>query len=249
MEELAAASGVSVEVIRSYQSKGLLPPPRHEGRLALYGERHVERLRTIRDLKSRGHSLRAIASLLSEGGPERQRAIADAVAASEEGTLTIIELAEKTRVPPAMLRSLEASGVLRPQLIEGLRRYTAADVRAVKMLLSLVGSGVPMEEFMEVASVQLEAADTVARGAVDLFLRYIREPLLAQTMSEQEEADRLVASFRLLLEAASELIAYNFQRTVLNVLQDEIAERGSSAERAALEHEISVRKREIARPA
>ena len=249
VEELAATAGVSVEVIRSYQSKGLLPPPRHEGRLALYGQRHVDRLRTIRDLKARGHSLRAIASLLAEGVPERPRAIADAVAAGEQGTLSIVELAEKTRVPPAMLRSLEGSGVLRPQRIGGVRRYTAADVRAVRMLLSLVGSGVPMEEFMEVAAVQLQAADTVARGAVDLFLRYIREPLLASVLSPQEEADRLVAAFRILLQSASELITYNFQRTVLNVLQDEIAARGSDAERDALEQEVAKRRLEVARPA
>jgi DNA-binding transcriptional MerR regulator len=247
VEELAAATGVSVEVIRSYQSKGLLPPPRHEGRLALYGPAHVERLRTIRELKARGHSLRAVATLLAEAAVKQDRVIADAVAAGEDGPLSIVELAEKTRVPPAMLRSLEASGVLRPQSIDGVRRYTAADVRAVRMLLSLVGSGVPMEEFMEVADVQLKAADTVARGAVDLFLRYIREPLLASHIPDQEEAERLVSSFRLLLEAANELITYNFQRTLLNVLQDEIKARGSKEERALLEQVVAEHRLEVAR--
>ena len=249
VDELAAAAGLSVEVIRSYQGKGLLPPPRHEGRLALYGQRHLDRLQRIQKLKAEGHSLRAIASLLEQSTQgERRRAIADAVAAGEEGALTLVELAERTRVPPAMLRSLEASGVLRPQRIGGQHRYTAADVRAVRMYLSLVGSGVPMEEFMEVADVQLAAADTVARGAVDLFLRYIRDPLLSANLGDKEEAERLVAAFRLLLEAASDLIAYNFQRTALNVLQDVIAERGSEAERAALEQDVAAAL-EAARPA
>jgi DNA-binding transcriptional MerR regulator len=251
VEELAALTGASVDVIRSYQSKGLLPPPRHEGRLALYDQRHVERLKTIRDLKARGHSLRAIVGLLEEAGPPmaRNRAIADAVATTDDGPLTISEMAERTRVPPAMLRSLEASGVLRPQSVGGERRYTAADVRAVRMLLALVGSGVPMEEFMEVADVQLQAADTVARGAVDLFLRYIREPLIASHMPAEEEAEQLVASFRLLLQASGELIMYNFQRTVLNVLQAEISERGSEAERALLEQVVAEHRLEVARPA
>ena len=139
--------------------------------------------------------------------------------------------------------------MLRPQSVGGERRYTAADVRAVRMLLSLVGTGVPMEEFMEVADVQLQAADTVARGAVDLFLRYIREPLIASHMPAKEEAEQLVASFRLLLQAASELIMYNFQRTVLNVLQDEISKRGSKAERALLEQVVAEHRLEVARPA
>ncbi len=48
VEELAAAGGVSVELLRSYQTKGLLDPPRRDGRVALYDDRHLERLRTIR---------------------------------------------------------------------------------------------------------------------------------------------------------------------------------------------------------
>ena len=44
-EELADQAGISVQLLRSYQSKGLLPPPRHEGRVAWYGPHHAERLR------------------------------------------------------------------------------------------------------------------------------------------------------------------------------------------------------------
>ena len=243
VDELAAEAGVSVEVIRSYQSRGLLPPPRHEGRVALYGRRHVERLQAIRDLKTRGHSLKAIASLL-ESRPTREQPLA---ALAEGETLSLVELSERTRVPPALLRSLEASGVLRPHQSGEERRYTAADVRAVRMLLSLVGGGVPMEEFMEVARVQLEASSAVAQGAVELFLRYVRTPLLDSGMPRKEEADRLVAAFRLMIQAASELITYNFQRTVLNLLQDELDRSGSPSERSALRRELT--RRDIAIPA
>ena len=40
--------------------------------------------------------------------------------------------------------SLEASGVLRPRRFDGQVQYTTADVRAVRMLLSLIGDGLPM---------------------------------------------------------------------------------------------------------
>lgn len=231
VDELARAAGISVEVLRSYQSKGLLPPPRHEGRLALYGEGHLQRLKAIRDLKTRGHSLRAVASMLSEG--ERRTPGADAVLAGEQETFTLMELAERTRVPPAMLRSFEASGVLRPYRSGEERRYTPADVRAVRMLLALVGGGVPIEEFMRVARVQLEAVDAVADGVVELFLRYVREPLVASGLSKREEAERLVASFRLTLHAVAELVGYNVRRTLLDALQQELDAHGSRAERAA----------------
>lgn len=248
VDELAQAAGVSVEVLRSYQSKGLVPPPRHEGRVALYGQAHLDRLKLIRDLKTRGHSLRAIASMLENGAADPRPPIAEAVLAGENETLTLMELADRTRLPPAMLRSLEASGLLRPHRTGEERRYTPADVRAVRMLLSLVGGGVPMEEFMRVARLQLEAADEVAQGTVDLFLRYVREPLLASGLSSKVEAERLVAAFRLTLQAATELISYNFQRTLLNALQEELEQRGSRAERDALRKDVA-RRLNLARPA
>src|SRR3954465_7685057 len=111
VEELAAAPGVSVELLRSYQSKGLLPPPRHEGRVAWYGDKHVERLRLIRDLKDRGSSLRMVEKAL-EQAPERGDGGPVAMTEVPQERLALAQLAERTRVPPAMLRSLEASGVL-----------------------------------------------------------------------------------------------------------------------------------------
>ena len=228
VEALAEASGLSVEVVRSYQSRGLLPPPRHEGRVAWYSRRHLDRLLAIRDLKARGHSLRAVADLLSETDDVSSPAVL------EREALSLVELAEQTRVPPAMLRSFEASGLLQPQGQGTTREYSTADVRAVRMLLSLLGGGVPMEEFMEVARGELESLDATARGAIDLFLRYIREPLIESHVPQKEEAERLVASYRLLVQAVSELLTYVFQRRAAAVLHEVLEERGTRSERAAL---------------
>lgn len=248
VEELAAAADISVELLRSYQSKGLLPAPRHEGRLALYGDAHLARLRTILDLKSQGHSLRMIARILDRPpAAVADVTFVDAVTA-EEVPLTLREVAERAKVPTAMLRSLEASGVLRPRRIGDEVRYTPADVEAVRMLLALLGSGLPMEEFMRVARVQLDAAEDVADGAVDLFLRYVREPLLASKMPSKEEAERLVAGLRLMMHATSTLMTYTFQRMVLNKVQEAIEQQGSKAEREALRREI-LRRRTERRPA
>lgn len=243
MEQLADRAGVSIELIRSYQYKRLLPPPRHEGRIAFYDGRHLERLRAIRDLKSRGHSLRAIATMLSApalpvtpltggevGGP-----------GSADERLTLSEVAQRSGVPPAMLRSLEASGILRPVRVGNEPTYTAADVRAVRLLLELVGSGVPMEDFMAVASVQLAATTEVVDGAVKLFMRFIRQPLMASGLPQRLEAERMVASFRLLSAAASGLIAYNFERALLDAVQRELESRGTRSERAAMQRESARR--------
>jgi len=62
---LAEAAGLSVEVVRSYQSKGLLASPRHEGRTAVYDSGHLDRLLKIKALKAKGLSLRAVADVLA----------------------------------------------------------------------------------------------------------------------------------------------------------------------------------------
>ena len=151
VDELAAAAGVSVELVRSYQTKGLLDPPRRDGRVALYDDRHLERLRTIRDLKDKGYSLKAIAGLLSRQHSDTQRSVPPLPPVADDEHLAPQELADRTRVPLAVLRSLEASGVIRARQGSGGAYYTGADVRAVRMLLSLLGVGLPMEEFMQLA--------------------------------------------------------------------------------------------------
>jgi DNA-binding transcriptional MerR regulator len=238
VEELARAAGISVELLRSYQSKGLLPPPRHEGRVAHYGPHHLERLRQILDLKARGYSRKAIAGVLERGWDVEATRSTEPPPSPDDELLTLRQLAERTRVPTSMLRSLEASGVLRPRRVGDELRYTAWDVRAVQMLLSLLGSGLPMEEFMRVARVQIEAANLVAEGAVELFLRYLRDPLRAKGLDDAEEAEQLVSGFRLMLEATTVLVAYNFQRTVLGALLVEMEATGSEAERQVLAREV-----------
>ncbi len=63
MEELAAAAGITPRTLRFYRERGLIPPPRREGRIAWYGPHHLARLRTIAALLERGHTLNGIADL------------------------------------------------------------------------------------------------------------------------------------------------------------------------------------------
>ncbi|HEX7168256.1 MAG TPA: MerR family transcriptional regulator [Acidimicrobiales bacterium] len=248
VEELAAEAGITVELVRSYQSKGLIPPPRHEGRVALYGERHLARVREILDLKHQGYSLRMIGHLLGSGegaGRSAGDRIADGLGDSAEEPLTLREVAERARVPPAMLRSLEASGVLVPRVGDDERRYSTADVRAVRMLLSLISGGLPIEEFMRAARTQIEASEQVAGDARDLFLHYVREPMLASGVDEDEEAEQLVAALSLMLQATTTLISYNFQRRVLNGVAAELEQLGAHRELEVLKREAARRRMEV----
>lgn len=247
VEELAAQAGVSVEALRSYQSKGLLPPPRHEGRAAFYGAHHVERLREILDLKHQGYSLRMIAHLLGDQGAPAAAVpvLADTFSHAGEERLSLRQVADRTRVPPSMLRSLEASGVLQPRNDDPELPYSTADVKAVRMLLSLISGGLPIEEFMQVARTQIEANKSVAQGAIDLFFAYVREPMLDSGLDEKEEAEQLVAALALMLQATTTLISYNYQRRVLNGISAELERRGATLELEVLRRETAKRGLEV----
>ena len=65
VEDLSARAGVSVDTIRYYQSKGLLPAPRRQGRVAWYDTDHLDRIARVRSLQSRGFTLATIVRLVN----------------------------------------------------------------------------------------------------------------------------------------------------------------------------------------
>lgn len=238
VEELAAAASVSVELLRSYQTKGLIDPPRRDGRVALYDDRHLERLRTIKELKDKGYSLKAIAGLLTRHHGDNQRTVPPLPPVSDEEHLAPQELADRTRMPLAVLRSLEASGVIRARQGSGGPFYTGADVRAVRMLLSLLGVGLPMEEFMQLARLQISTMQEVAGGAVQLYSKYVVEPLQAAGLDPHEESERAEAAFGLLVQAATSLVAYGFERMLRNAWAAEKSGHAGAARNANMEEAL-----------
>jgi len=71
IDELAEISGVPGRTIRFYQAEGVLPWPEKRGRIAVYSDTHVERLRCISLMQARGLQLSAIRDLLSLDAPDR----------------------------------------------------------------------------------------------------------------------------------------------------------------------------------
>jgi DNA-binding transcriptional MerR regulator len=65
LNELSALSGVSSRNIRAYRERGLLDPPRREGRSAVYNDQHLSELRTINELLGRGFTSAHIAEFFA----------------------------------------------------------------------------------------------------------------------------------------------------------------------------------------
>lgn len=64
IDELARAAGTTVRNIRAYQDRGLLHPPRVLGRVGMYSEQHLRRLRRVLSLLNRGYASAQIQELL-----------------------------------------------------------------------------------------------------------------------------------------------------------------------------------------
>src|SRR6266542_1781234 len=139
VDELAAQCGVSVDTVRFYRARGLLPPGEREGRVAWYGDEHRRRLARIRDLKEKGFSLATIRRVLDGELDAADEALAGALAAplpGEEGAegpeeyYTLEEFAEKTGIPEALIQVIERQGLLVAPVQRDGPAYTSGDVRA-----------------------------------------------------------------------------------------------------------------------
>jgi DNA-binding transcriptional MerR regulator len=282
VEQLSTRSGVAVDTIRYYQSKGLLDPPRREGRVAWYGDGHLERLGRIRSLQQRGFTLATIVRLVSgeldaadeallgelsgwpEGHSEPSAAVPGtpptdpaSLGASEGGTedhgigsesgplLTIGELAEVTGVPLALLKAVEAEGLLIPRRLGGQDRYTGEDVAAARAGLLLLEWGIPLSALLDLARRHHEATETVAAEAVSMFSTHVRGPLRrahppaeADTdrggAADEPHIERLLQAYAELLPAVNTLVGHHFTRTLLAAALDHVEQIGSDAERRAI---------------
>jgi DNA-binding transcriptional MerR regulator len=65
LDDLARISGVSSRNIRAYRERGLLEPPRRQGRSALYDDYHLAQLKTISQLLRKGYNSAHIADFFA----------------------------------------------------------------------------------------------------------------------------------------------------------------------------------------
>lgn len=66
IDQLAERVGMSVRTVRFYAGRGLIPPPRREGRNGYYGPDHIARLELVRELQAHGFTLQAIEGYLDQ---------------------------------------------------------------------------------------------------------------------------------------------------------------------------------------
>lgn len=145
--------------------------------------------------------------------------------AADGDLLTLEELADHSELPASLLEAVEREGLLIPRVVAGQRRYTRADADALRSGLALVEAGLPLDELFNLAREHTAAMRTVADNAVELFVRFVRDPIRSQTSDEEEATARLLAAFQQMLPATSTLVGHHFRRLLVNAAHARLEER------------------------
>ncbi len=226
VEQLAAACDVSVDTVRYYQSRGLLPQPEREGRVAWYDDEHASRIRRIRELRGKGLTLAAIARVVTDAG-DGDLALAVAVAQElgdrDETPLTLDGLASAAGVPPSLIQAVEREGIRigRPGP-DGEPRYSPADTELVRTALRLLEFGLPLGDLLALARDADVALRELATRAVGLFDEHVRAPIRDTTTDAEIASAQMVEAFHELLPAVTSLVEHHFRRVLLEAAEERI---------------------------
>jgi DNA-binding transcriptional MerR regulator len=195
IDDLAQAAGTTVRNIRAYQDRGLLPPPRREGRVGWYSDDHLARLRIIGALLERGYSLGNIAELLAtwEGGGDLREllgleaALTNPFSDETPSFLDPGELADLfgTIDPAAIARAIQL-GILIP---DG-PRFRVPSMRLLRAGAELFHAGIPLLALLDEIAALRSLVDQVASRFVALAQLHIFDRF-GDAMPPPGEAARL----------------------------------------------------------
>jgi len=220
VEQLAAAAGMGVDTVRFYQAQRLLPAPGRRGRIAIYDDHHLVRLRRIRNLKTDGFTLAQIRKVLET---PRAQAQAQADASAEPllralvresvgaRTLSRDELARETGVPLSLVLAAEEAGLIEALRVDGEERFAESDVELARSALAMLKAGIPLQPLLETAQQHVRQIEAICNRAIDLFDDHVRKQ---GPVSGDDEA--ISGVFRDLLPQVTRVVALHFQRTLVN---------------------------------
>lgn len=165
------------------------------------------------------------------------RALADALRESSPDEpagelLTLDQLAQRTGLSVTLLETLAREGLLVPSRDDtdpdrdDDPRYAAAEVEALSAGLDLLRAGLPLGELLALARRFDAAMGDVAEHAVEVFTRFVRDPVQGTAPDPDEAATRLVEAFETMLPAASRLVAHRFRGLLLARARDRLGDAG-----------------------
>ena len=178
IEVLAQRTGMTVRALRSWNSKGLLPPAQIRGRTGYYTDEHVHRVEHVRALIGEGYNLGVIAKMLATADDEESVvAFAQAVVTShgDRDQQMVVSAADVTApwdddVPEGFITDLVGLGLL--EAIDDAS-YEVASPRLFRITERLAAEGISASAVLEVTRALSAESDRIAAAYLDLFVSQV----------------------------------------------------------------------------
>jgi DNA-binding transcriptional MerR regulator len=231
LDELARRAKVASTTVRLYRSKGLLAPPRLEGRTGWYDESHLSRLRLIARLQTEGHSLAGIADLLEQWEQGRSLDAVIGVEAELDALLgdahaVVLEIPDVlerfptgSMTPDLMLRA-GALGLIEPTSDGEVR---VADRRFLETGAALAHLGVPLDVVLDEWEALIAHTDKIADRFVDVFEHHLA-PANWRNDLDTKRAHELAATLARLQSIARLVLVAALDASVANVGRERLAQ-------------------------
>jgi DNA-binding transcriptional MerR regulator len=224
LDELARRASVASTTVRLYQSKGLLAPPRLEGRIGWYDDSHLSRLRLIARLQSKDYSLAGIGNLLDQW--EQGRSL-DAVIGVEAELDALLSDAHSVVLDPAELLDRFPAGLMTPELMQragalGLVQPTedgkvrVTDRRFLETGSALAQLGIPLEVILDEWEALVAHTDDIAERFIALFEQHLT-PDDWHSGLDADEARALAATLARLQITARQVLAAALDASVARI--------------------------------
>jgi DNA-binding transcriptional MerR regulator len=231
LDELARHAGVASTTVRLYQTRGLLAPPRLEGRTGWYDDSHLSRLRLIARLQGEGYSLAGIANLLEQW--EQGRSLDAVVGVEAEldallGDVHAIELdlvellgrfPDGAMTPEVMQRAVSL-GLVQPTE-DG--RVRVADRRFLETGSALAHLGIPADVILDEWEALVAHTDDIAARFIALFEKHLAPADWRRGLGT-EDATELARTLARLQSTARQVLAAALDSTVARLGRERLGE-------------------------
>ena len=232
IDQLAQRVSMSSRNIREWQRQGLLPPPTRRGRVGIYSEEHVARIRRVQQLHAEGFPLDLIRRMIDTGtGNESDiRHLAAEVLApfSTAGSITVSRAELDSRLGAGAGAQLAKLGLIADADGEPV---AVRDAEVLDLIEGLTGTGISLQRLVatlvDVGSHQRSIADVIMRAyAEDVWEPFVSSKFAAQDWGSL--ADNAGRGRRLMSALLSHLQDTAFDDAAASVMLSEVEQ----AERA-----------------
>ncbi|WP_304453799.1 MerR family transcriptional regulator [Nocardiopsis sp. YSL2] len=235
IDELARLADTTVRNVRVYQDRGLLAPPRRQGRVGIYSEAHLARLRLIGQLLRRGYTFANIGEMFQvweRGGDLSEilgfeSAIGDAWTDEIADYITLGDLRElfgKGVTPRTIKRSLDL-GVLER---DGLR-FRVPSPRLLHAGVELVRLGMSVDSVLDIAENLRDKVGHVAEHMVRLVADHIIAEHAPGTVVRSDETAEIAELIRRVRPLAQQAVDAVLAQAMADHLNDVMGEHFAQA--------------------